>query len=606
MPEFFESLDLFRPTGAAALSPVSVSPNARLSVRWTAGLLPWCLLLAGPVQGQSLPSASSILKQQEAATPPPVPRSLPVPSIEQERRPAAIVAGGASVRVRSIGFVGADGWANEAELAALVRPALGQTLTAGELLGLADQVSTLLKSRGWLLAQAFLPPQDVTAGDVQIQLLPGSLEGGLAGVVVHGAQRVSAERIRAVVVAPMAGQQGRLNAQQLEEGLLRAAELAGVSATAALERGAQSGTSRLTVDVKEATMTSGSVTLDNFGGPYTGVNRTTGLLGFNSPLGLGDSLMLNLVGSTGLALLTSQLAVPVGDAGIKLGGSLTTLRYQVGADLAALGLQGKALMAGVNATYPLLLSQDHKVRLRVGADHKAYTDTASGEVIGNKVAQVVSAGASGQSQDGLWGGGLNDWSLGLDHGHMDLSRLASVYEADQAGPRANGAFHKWLFSASRLQPLASAWSAQVAVNGQLAGNNLESSEKFSLGGNSGVRAYPGGEGAGDSGVMAKMTVRHEMAWPSSAHRVELSGFVDTGRIRRYQSGDQPVDSATGLNSYNLSGYGLGLGMAQTGRGRVNLIWAHALGSNPGRSVKGNNSDGKAGRSRLLLSLNVDL
>ena len=73
------------------------------------------------------------------------------------------------------------------------------------------------------MAQAYLPPQDVTSGDIEVRLMPGLLDGGLEGIVVSGAQRVSEERIRAMVAAPMRAQQGRLNAQQLEEGLLRAA-----------------------------------------------------------------------------------------------------------------------------------------------------------------------------------------------------------------------------------------------------------------------------------------------------------------------------------------------------------------------------------------------
>jgi hemolysin activation/secretion protein len=126
-----------------------------------------------------------------------------------------------------------------------------------------------------------------------------------------------------------------------------------------------------------------------------------------------------------------------------------------------------------------------------------------------------------------------------------------------------------------------------------------------LGGNSGIRAYPGGEGAGDSGMVASLTLSHAWVWPASAHRLELSGFYDWGRIRVHQSGDQVIDSATGLNTYSLSGAGLGLSWVRPGDWRLNLTWARTLGGNPGRSADGNNSDGKASRSRLLLALNVD-
>ncbi len=573
------------------------------AMRQAVGLL--ATLWGLTAQAQTLPNAASILRQQESAMPQAVPKSSAPAIALPERRVTLPAEGGVLVLVRNIRFVGGEGWAREDELAELVRPVLGQSLSNAELMALTERVSTALKARGWLLAQAYLPPQDVTAGDIELRLMPGLLDGGVEGIVVSGAQRVSAPRIRAMVAAPMQGQQGRLNAQQLEEGLLRAAELSGVSATASLERGTQPGSSRLTIEVQEAPSAVGGLTLDNFGGPYTGVQRATGSLTLNSPLGLGDSLLFNAVASTGIAMLTTQLAVPVGHSGLKLGASLTTLSYSVGGDLADLGLQGRALMSGLSASYPLILRPTYKLRARLGVDHKAYVDTAMGERLGDKVAQVVSLGLSGQINDGLWGGGLNDWSLGLDRGHMNLARLPEVLEQDQAGPRTHGHFQKWLYSFTRLQPLAGQATLQFSLNGQQAASNLESSEKFSLGGNSSIRAYPGGEAAGDSGTVVSLTVSHPLSWPQAAQRLELSGFYDWGRIRVHQSRDQVIDSATGLNSYSLSGVGLALSLAQPGDWNLALTWAYALGSNPGRSTTGTNSDGKASRSRLLLALKVD-
>lgn len=581
-------------------SPV-LAPPVRLGA--------FVLLLAGAVQvqGQSLPSAASILRQQEAAMPP-APLSSPVaPAVQLPPLRSSAATGGARVQVRSLRVSGGEGLVEPAVWSQWAQPLLGQTLDSADLLALAEQVTGLLRERGWLLAQAFLPPQDVTAGDIEIRILPGALEGGPQGIAVTGAQRVSAERIRrSVASALIQGGTQSLQAQQLEEGLLRAAELAGVSATASLERGAQSGTSRLTIEAQEAPLASGSLTLDNFGSPFTGVNRLTGLLMLNSPLGLGDSLMLNLVGSSGIELMTTQWGVPVSDAGLRLGGSLTALQYRVGGPLADLQLQGRAQMTGLNLSQPLFLSQALKLRAKLAVEHKAYTDKMAGALMGDKRATVVSAGLSGQSTDGWLGGGMNDASLGLDQGHMDLSRLADTYAQDQAGPRTHGRFHKGVYAFTRLQPLAPDWSAQWSINGQVAGKNLNSSEKFSLGGNSAIRAYPGGEGVGDSGWVSSLTLRHALRAPLLAHKIELSGFVDWGRITVNKSADQPIDSATGANRYGLAGAGLGLALNRVGAYRLNMVWAQALGSNPGRSLSGNNSDGKPSRSRLLLSLNVDL
>jgi len=562
--------------------------------------------LASVGYAQTRPSAATVLQQQEAAILQTPPKATTSVIVQPETRKAFFAEGTTSVQVRSFRFAGGEGWAPHAALAQLVRPAEGQKLTTADLMGLIEQITFSLKSHGWLLAQAYLPPQDVTQGDIEIRLMPGLLDGGLEGIVVSGSQRVSAQRIRAIVASPLQTQQERLNSKQLEEGLLRVAELSGVTATASLEKGGQPGSSRLIIETQEAPLIGGGITLDNFGGIYTGVQRATGLLTLSSPLGLGESLILNAVGSSGISMLTTQLSVPIGYSGLKLGGSLTALRYSVGGDLADLGLQGRALMSGLNASYPLYLSPNYKVRARVGLDRKAFVDTGAGERLGDKVAQVLSLGFSGQISDGVLGPALNDWSLGLDRGNLDLSRLAEVLAQDQAAARTQGDFHKWLYTFKRQQPLVANWMAQLSVNGQRAAKNLDSSEKFSLGGNQGIRAYPGGEAAGDSGVVASLTLSHPMALPASEKRLELSGFYDWGRIQVHHSGNQTIDSATGLNNYALSGAGLGLSLVQPAGWGLNLMWARTVGSNPGRSTAGHNSDGKSSRHRILLALNIEL
>jgi hemolysin activation/secretion protein len=572
-------------------------------LRLLAGIFVGSLAING--QTQVLPSAASIWQQQEAAIPHALPKAVTPAILIPEPQTLPQLGGGANLRVRSVRFVGANGWAREDDLAELARPALGKSLSSADLTALIEGINSFLKSQGWLLAQAYLPPQDVTDGDLEVRLLPGLIDGGFEGIVVNGAQRISAERIRNMVAGPMLAQQGRLNAHQLEQGLLRASELSGVSATASLERGAQLGSSRLIIEAQEAPVVGGGITLDNFGGPYTGIQRATGVISLSSPLGIGDSMLLNAVRSAGIAMLTTQVSVPVGSGGLKLGGSLTTLRYQVGGDLSDLGLKGRALMSGLNANYPLYLTPSFKLRARAGLDRKAFVDTAADDRLGDKVVQVLTLGINGQISDAIWGEALNDWSVGLDRGHMDLSRLPAVFEQDQDGPRTHGFFHKWLYSFTRLQPLAKNWTTQVSINGQQASRNLESSEKFSLGGNNAIRAYPGGEGAGDSGTVASLTVTRQWAKPVSGHRVELSGFYDWGRIRVQHTANQVNDSATGRNSYTLSGAGLALSLAQPGVWNLALTWARTLGENPGRSTDGNNSDGTANRNRLLLALNLD-
>lgn len=64
------------------------------------------------------------------------------------------------------------------------------------------------------------------------------------------------------------------------------------------------------------------------------------------------------------------------------------------------------------------------------------------------------------------------------------------------------------FALLYLQAFNQGWSLYANLEAQSADKNLDSSEKFFLGGAQGVRAYPLGEAAGDEGAMATLELRY--------------------------------------------------------------------------------------------------
>jgi hemolysin activation/secretion protein len=103
-----------------------------------------------------------------------------------------------------------------------------------------------------------------------------------------------------------------------------------------------------------------------------------------------------------------------------------------------------------------------------------------------------------------------------------------------------------------LQGLSSSNSLYIAVNGQVANKNLDSSEQFFLGGPNSVRAYDVGAVGGASGVLGTAEFRQNLplslpgAWQAIA-------FLDSGALRVYQHAFEP-----GSNTASLSGAGVGL------------------------------------------------
>ena len=182
--------------------------------------------------------------------------------------------------------------------------------------------------------------------------------------------------------------------------------------------------------------------------------------------------------------------------------------------------------------------------------------------------------------------------------------VPGVLAADQAGPRVNGRFTKTLYSLSRVQTLTPFTTLQLGINGQVAGRNLSNGEKFALGGPSGVRAYPSGEGLGDTAFVLNAEVRSTVAkgvtvGAARVGDVQLSAFYDYGHTQQFDNPSSVV--LVGPNTYVLKGAGFGLTLGIAGVYDFRLQFARQLGTRPALSAQGRLTDGTAGRNRLIFN-----
>ena len=112
----------------------------------------------------------------------------------------------------------------------------------------------------------------------------------------------------------------------------------------------------------------------------------------------------------------------------------------------------------------------------------------------------------------------------------------------------------------RLQLITEDINLLVALSGQFADKNLASAEKMSLGGASGVRAYPTGQGIGDQGFLFSTELRYNVPkfqlWSGD---VTFVGFYDAGRVKVSTS---PLATATTPNFIGISALGVGISVGK--------------------------------------------
>ncbi len=456
---------------------------------------------------------------------------------------------------------------SEAELIAAAGLTPGSELTLSALRDMAGKVSAFYNERGYFLAQAYLPAQDVSNGTVTIAIVEGRY--GTSGM--RNDTSLSDRVPRNILAGLDSGDP--VAAAGLERRLLLLSDIPGVVVRSTLSPGSAVGTSDLLVALTPGQLVTGSVEADNGGNRYTGAYRAGGTINFNNPMGLGDRASLRVLGSSGgLAYGRASYQVPVAEGTV--GVAFTHLRYELGREFSSLDAGGTADIFSIFGSYPLIRSRSANLFATLGADAR-WLDDRIGLVSSQseKTSRSLTVGLSGDSSDRLGGGGWNAFSAGWTFGRLHIqSPLERA--ADALAGRTEGNYSRLQLAAARLQTVTSRLSLYASVRGQLAFANLDSSERMQLGGAHGVRAFPEGEAYGDQGYVATaearmLLMRGERPIPG---QLQLIGFVDTGHVQFSKNA-----WADGPNHAGRSGIGAGLVWSGPDDLIVRATYAHALG-----------------------------
>jgi hemolysin activation/secretion protein len=448
-----------------------------------------------------------------------------------------------------------------AELLSLLADLAGRELSVGQLQGAANRITRLYRERGYPLARAYLPAQEIEGGMVKIAVLEGR----------YGQVQINDQAgLRGGALAPLTTLQSgdAVQGQSLERSLLLLQDLPGIEVKSTLRPGASTGTTDLLVDVQRAPLIDGAIDADNYGNRFTGEYRLGGTLNLNNPLGLGDRLTLRAMGSEEdqrYGRVAYQL--PLGPWATQLGVAYSDMDYQLGKDFEDLDAHGNARITSVFALQPLVRSRDFSLYGQLQFDDKRLKDDIDlFEQKSDKRARVTILSLTGNSRDMLLGGGVNSFALAWSQGSLNLDG-ATAQRADDLTAGAAGQFHKLNPSLVRLQRLSERFSLYTQLQGQWADGNLDSSEKLYLGGAYGVRAYPQGEASGDQGWLANVELRYSLteAW-------QLSTFIDHGQVRLNK--DSWTDEE---NHRSLSGTGIGARWAAYGW-QISTVAAWRLGN----------------------------
>jgi hemolysin activation/secretion protein len=534
--------------------------------------------MGSPAYAQQRPDAGSVLEQMKQPAIAPKPGTGdPLPRTPEPR--PALGAPGLKVTVTAFRISGNTIY-SEQVLLATIQEFVGKEQTIDGLNDAATKVRAYYRERGYFLSQAYLPQQEIKGGVVEIAVIEARV--GKVAVNFKEGTRYSEGLVRGLVNAHL--KEGELITEAgLERPLLLLNDFPNAVVTSEIKPSATIGAADLTVNISDSPgWVTGSVDIDNHGNRFTGQIRAGVSLSFNSPLGMGDQLSYRgFVTDDRMGFYRLAYVVPVGYWGTRVGLSYASFHYRLGKTLIENQVHGVGGVVTAYAFHPLIRTRSSNLIAQFAYETKQLNDRDDVQlVITDRKVNSAKIGAVGDFRDGLFGGGLNSYSFTITEGSV-IIRQPTLLAGDQEGPialRTAGRFHKKNFEFRRLQKITDNTTLLLSFQGQMASKNLTSSEKFSLGGPQGVRAYPVGEALGDTGYLFQGEMRYLLPGVKvGSYDVTVLGFYDQGWVRlceNYVAAACAVPVASNSNNRHLSGYGIGatIGKDSDFIFRANAAW----------------------------------
>jgi hemolysin activation/secretion protein len=475
---------------------------------------------------------------------PEVPASSPVfiPESNGLRPPAG--TDGLSVTLGGVDVAG--GYAELAnQTDAVVAGLKGRKVTLAEVYTAASAIEAAHVRAGYILVRASVPPQQlVDGGTLKIVIVDGFIENVDTSTVPARSRAVIAAR-----VAELAGKH-HIKLAQIEEPLLIASDVPGITLSSTLMRGSQPGGARLVVNAKQH-LFSGSVGFDNSYDRLLDTYGASAQLSLNSPLGLGEQFYGFAAGGYDLGrFFTSDAPVRV------LGGGAVVPRTQPLAQTGVARTRGTLQRLTLRAGYTVIKTRAHSLAINATVEQIDETNSAIdfGVQISHDRFMAARLGVSytqAHVDGSFWAvSGLLSQGLG-DLGALTV--LPTGVLASRQGATRN--FTKLGITLRGAAPVVGGLRLVVSGRGQTGfGQPVFRSEQTALEGADALSAYTGGVTAVDSAVTARTELVLPFTSTAFKHRTQIAPYTFAA------AGAGWIERPTALERGSITAAAVGVGV----------------------------------------------
>ena len=238
------------------------------------------------------------------------------------------------------------------EISGITSPYIGQEVTLQNLYDIVNALNDLYQQKGYLTCRAYLPPQTIKNGVVEIKII----EGKTGNVHIAGN-----ETTREDYIAGRIGlERGSIsNINDLNDDLLLFNATNDVQLRITMHAGEEPGTTDYVIAAYEPQKNYINVDVDNAGSESSGEWREGLFWTDRSLTGRRDMLTMSGMRSDGTKSFSAMYSVPVGRSGTKLGLSYSTNSVHItDGELEDLDIKGHSNAYGVSLIQPLVVTEN--------------------------------------------------------------------------------------------------------------------------------------------------------------------------------------------------------------------------------------------------------
>ena len=429
----------------------------------------------------------------------------------------------------------------EEQLMNLVCNRVGDEVTINDLIGMANTITEFYQRNGYVSTTAYLPPQKVEDGNVEIVVL----EGKYGNVTIEGNKWARKRYLNATFLKDKSIQEDKvLNIADIQESLREINATDYIKGAVALQDNEDSEQyTDLTLNVKDRFPIDLDLRFDNQGRSNIGLNRFVIFAGMNNLTGFGDQLLSTTSiarSSIGQGVFYS---VPIGrhETKLNVGYSYSGTKLDRG-PFRHLDVEGKSHSFYVDLSRRLVKTENYKLYGDIAFDLRNTDTTILGQDFYGYRTRAVKLNLTNIKDDfsGKWLA-----NIGVAKG-IDVFGASNDIDGVYTKHTPTNKMVKLQGTVARLQVLPWRMMGIFSANGQWTNRNVWYSDKLQVGGISSVRGLEEGYFLKDYGATATAELRMPIPFlnrlPEKLRFIDdslrLAAFCDMGWFGDYGYGQK--------------------------------------------------------------------